>query len=78
MGKALTSVSIVSIRLIEASTKSRGDTSFDRKRATASVAVMLIKSSLASVILQFLNKINSITNLHLQKSLTGKVMCVNF
>ena len=67
MGKALTSVSIVSIRLIEASTKSRGDTSFDRKRATASVAVILIKSSRTAVILQSLTEINSVSNLKNQR-----------
>ncbi len=69
MGKALTSVSIVSIRLIEASTKSRGDTSFDLKRATASVAVILIKSSVEATMPRFLPTTTFFSNLFPSKKL---------
>ena len=58
--------------------KSSGDTSFERRRATASVAVSLISSSLVSVILQYLNEINSTTKLLFQKSLSAELMAVNF
>ena len=78
MGKALTSVSIVSIRLIEASTKSRGDTSFDLKRATASVAVILIKSSVEATMPRFLPTTTFYQIYFLAKSLTVEMIAVNF